>query len=183
MSGAVAGLSLALAVTWSAWTMAPSARGPVELPPAKFKGLRSEVVRTLEALHCRVPQRVGDNSPHNVVKGEFLRKGSTAWAVLCWHDGRESILVFDAQGDKPVVSLGDDDNSGPTGEWGGSKHDDYTGTIGRATPKYILQHDEWYGNIPPAPKIEHDGINAGSDKGSVIFYFHDGKWRTLSGAD
>ena len=141
------------------------------------------MVKTLEAMHCRIPQTSGTKSPNNVVKGQFLRRGSSAWAVLCWHDGRESILVFDAHSDKPVASLWDDEGSSVPGVPNSSGNEDYMGYLATATPKYILQHDEWYGNIPPAPKIEHDGIDAGSDKGSVIYYFHDGKWRTLSGAD
>lgn len=67
------------------------------LPPSAFKELPREAVRTLEAEGCTIPQLgdpVPDLAPHNVIYGEFVRKGQRDWAVLCSKDGKSTIRVF-----------------------------------------------------------------------------------------
>ncbi|MEO8658007.1 MAG: hypothetical protein ABI693_06030 [Bryobacteraceae bacterium] len=36
---------------------------------------------------------------------------------------------------------------------------------------------------PKPPPIDHQGIESGGDKASVVLYHYRGKWLTLQGAD
>jgi len=48
---------------------------------------------------------------------------------------------------------------------------------------FILRHYNAYGGTKPPP-IDHQGIDdAFIEKASVVWYFHDGKWLKLTGAD
>ena len=48
---------------------------------------------------------------------------------------------------------------------------------------FIMRHHDAYGG-PKPPPINHQGIDdAFVEKGSVIWYFYNGKWLKLSGAD
>ena len=49
--------------------------------------------------------------------------------------------------------------------------------------KYIVDHARWYGGDLP-PKIDHEGINeAFIEKASVVYYWYEGAWLKLRGAD
>jgi hypothetical protein len=48
---------------------------------------------------------------------------------------------------------------------------------------YIITHYRAYGG-PEPPPIDHHGIDVGIwEKASVVRYFHNGEWLTLTGAD
>jgi hypothetical protein len=154
------------------------------LRPEAFSELDPEVVMSLNAMGCLVPQAVNvPHRPNNVVRGEFMKKGRPAWAVLCSRKGRSSILIFDARGSEPEASLAEKDDfrymsNEPDGEAIFCRN---ISAVGRA---YILEHDRRYGNRPPLPKIDHDGIDdAFMEKASRIHYWTGRKWRTLAGAD
>ena len=64
------------------------------LAPSAFAELAPNIRRELERRGCTVPQVSANNQPHNVIKGEFTRKGQTDWAVLCSVNQASKILVF-----------------------------------------------------------------------------------------
>lgn len=144
-----------------------------ELPPAIAAALRSR--------GCRVPQPWPDGPPKNVIRGDFIERGKESWAVLCSIGGASTILVFgDLQSPPDELARGEDtatiqDVGG--GELGYSRQ---ITAVGRDT---ILSYHRAYGGTEPPP-IDHAGINdAFVGKASVVRYFHDGKWLTLTGAD
>jgi len=64
------------------------------LGPSAFPELPRNIRRELERRGCTIPQVWEDRKPHNVIKGEFTRKGQTDWAVLCSLNRVSSILIF-----------------------------------------------------------------------------------------
>ena len=127
---------------------------PVRLSPAAFRELPKGLVRELQKLKCTIPQASGVAEQHNVIQGEFAKRGQTDWAVLCSKDGESTVLVF----------------------WNGSRRnpariarsedgDVFTRRITPIEPK----------NIDEPPPIEHQGIG----DASVIHYYFRGKWLEL----
>ena len=59
----------------------------------------------------------------------------------------------------------------------------YSREINAAGKEFIMGHYRAYGG-PTPPPIDHQGIDdAFMEKASVTWYFHEGKWMKLSGAD
>ena len=154
----------------------------VRLPPAAFPGLPGNLVRELQHRGCTVPQEAFSKQPHNVIRGEFARRGQTDWAVLCSAGGFSSILVFWNGAEKnpaEVARLEDRiflQGITPT-EIGFSRR------IEAAGKDFILRHYDAYGG-PRPPPIDHQGIDdAFVEKASVTWYFHAGRWLKLTGSD
>jgi hypothetical protein len=167
----------------------------VRLSPTAFPELRRNVVPELQRRGCTVPQEAFSKKPHNVVKGEFAKPGQTDWAVLCsvnqtswvnslWTDAHyiSSILVFWNGSDKnPAAIAPVEDRTYLQGitqtEIG------YSRGIRPVGKDFIMRHYDAYGG-PTPPPIDHQGIDdAFIEKASVTWYFHDGKWMKLTGAD
>lgn len=162
------------------WSAADSAT--VRLSPTAFPELSLDIVRALLLRGCTIPQMWGVEKPHNVIRGEFARRGQTDWAALCSRNGKSALLVFwggaaDSVAEHPSVpdlsflqGVGNDDIG-------------YSRVIGIAGRDYILDHYREYGG-PKPPPIDHDGIeDAFEGKASAILYFYKGEWHTLTGAD
>jgi len=158
---------------------AQGGEGTRYLAPSAFKGIPARLKESLEKLGCRVPQPWSDRGPQNVVSGRFLTRKERSWAVLCSRAGASAILVF-SEGDAEIraaLNPALDSNFGTPGG-------DYERGISVASPAFILRHDKLYGNDPPLPKLDHDGIDdATIGKGSGIHYFDGKGWRSLAGAD
>jgi len=123
-----------------------------------------------------------DKTRHNVIKGEFTRKGQVDWAVLCSRNGVSTILVFrNASGQDPSELARESDMDKLQGVAG---HEiGYSRAISPVDRQFILDHYRTYGG-PKPPTIDHQGINdAFVEKASVVHYFHAGKWLQLTGAD
>ena len=58
----------------------------------------------------------------------------------------------------------------------------YARQINAVGRDYIMAHYSSYEG-PKPPPIDHQGIESAAGGGSVIFYFHKGKWLQLMGAD
>jgi hypothetical protein len=116
------------------------------------------------------PRRGG---PVNAIRGEFQRAGQADWAVVCdYADQSEAVLVFWG-GDPRKMSVVD--RSGPEGRC----YVQIT-PVGR---NFIMKHYRAYGG-PKPPPIDHQGIDMDiCEKGSITFYFHNGHWLRLTGAD
>jgi hypothetical protein len=163
------------------WREADSAT--IRLSPAAYPRLPRRVRRDLRSRGCTIPQTFADTRPHNVISGEFARRGQTDWAVLCSRNGVSSILVFWGGSAKSVgeIARGADRNFlqvvGRNGEIGFSRS---ITTVGRG---YILNHYRVYGG-PKPPRIDHQGIDDGYlEKASYVLYYHRGKWLELQGTD
>lgn len=151
--------------------------------PRAFAQLPRRIVRALERLRCRVPQAVGVPQPNNVIAGAFLNPHERDWAVLCSRNARSAILVFDASHGSPVETLRGDADADFLQDVGNGVLG-FSRLIDIADRAYIRQHEEWYGNTPPQPPINHDGIDAAFvGKASIILYRYRGSWRELQGAD
>ena len=137
------------------------------LSPAELLAAPPGVVRALEDRACRIPQEWSDSLPHNVIRGEFARRGQEDWAILCSRAGVSQILVFWNRGDGGVDSL--------------APHED----------KSFLQtvESDRIGfsrriGIADDTARDHQGIDdAFVEKGSRIFYYTEGEWLELAGAD
>jgi hypothetical protein len=157
---------------------------PERLPVSAFTHIPKIVRTQLAKQGCRIPQAWGEKRIHNIVSGEFARKGQTDWAALCSVGGRSHVVVLwggnascapikeeleDASGFQDV------DGKGTMG---------FSIKIGVASPTFILDHRAKYRESHSAIIIAHDGIDFGFvEKGSRIEYCDKGKWHRFPGSD
>jgi len=154
----------------------------VRLPPSAFPDLPRDVVKDLEQRGCGIPQEALTKKPHNVVSGEFAKRGQRDWAVLCSIEGISTILVF--WNGSPVNSAA----IAPT-EDRAFLQSVTANEIGFSRGLYAVEKDfivrnfEGFGG-PKPPPIDHQGIDdAFVGKASRTWYFHAGKWLQLQGSD
>jgi len=148
------------------------------LQPSAFSELPQNIKAELESRGCTIPQvkEYGTiRPPHNVIQGEFSKKGQLDWAVLCSKNRSSSILIFwnglsktyseMAKGqDKDSLQIINGDQIG------------FSRLIGVAGKDFIKTQ-------LPIP-IDHDGINDEFvNKGSVVYYYSDGRWLSVIGED
>ena len=181
--GLILSLSLAFQVpgfTNSDWVRAEA--NIVRRKPSEFSSLPPRIIRYLAHRGYRVPQLYSTVHPHNVLKGQFTRRGRTDFAVLASRDGISQILVFWGGSTKRVSRLGrakDADFLQTTG----ADSIGYSRAISVVDAQYILKHYEQYGG-PKPPRIDHQAIDdAFAEKASSVFYFDGKRWLTLQGAD
>jgi len=177
----------------------------VRLSPTAFPELPRNVVRELQRRGCTIPQTPYTKRTQNVIKGEFAKPGQTDWAVLCslnktpwlfsfWSDPHyvSSILVFwNGSGSHPAEIAPMEDRNYLQGIT--ANEIGFSRGIAPARREFIMRHNDPASgapNPPPAynrpklPLIDHQGIDdAFIEKASVAWYFHDGKWMKLTGAD
>jgi hypothetical protein len=144
--------------------------------------LPSNVAAVLQGRLCTIPQPNQGGPARNVIQGEFFRKGQKGWAVLCSSGGKSSILVFRNSYDSSPNEIAEStDNRFIVDTWQGGKV--YAREISAVDQKFILRHYHAYGGLKP-PQIDHDGIDdAFLEKASITWYWHNGKWLQLQGAD
>lgn len=142
----------------------------------------SGVAAVLQSRHCTIPQPDKDGAARNVIKGEFFRKGQKGWGVLCSSGGKSSILVFRNDNDSTPDEIAEStDNRFIIDTWQGGKV--YSREISAVDHELILRHYRAYDGPKPAP-IDHNGIDdAFLEKASITWYWHNGKWVQLQGAD
>ena len=156
---------------------AQTAHIPRMLKPSAFPDLPKAIAAVLDARNCAIPQPSPDDHARNVIRGEFFDKGATAWAVVCSRGGSSSILVFRGENDGHPAEIAKwpDENYFQDGH--------YSREITAADREFILNHYRAYGG-PKPPPIDHQGIDdAFLEKASVTYYWHQGQWRKLTGAD
>ena len=154
----------------------------VRKAPSAFSQLPSAIVRELEARKCGIPQVSSTGKPHNVIRGEFAKRGQSDWAVLCSVNGVSSILVFWNGSEANVAELAKsaDRNflQGIT-----STELGYSRGIGPVGRDVVLRRSLAIGGPAPA-LMDHQGIDdAFMEKASMTYYFYEGKWLQLPGAD
>lgn len=151
----------------------PERTYPVQrLQPAEFPELPKSLVTDLERRGCTIPQPYTDRKA-NVIRGEFAKAGQIDWAVLCSTQGSTSLLVFlNAEPNNSAVLAKIPDDPRRIFDW-------FIRPVGR---KFIMDRYRAYGG-PKPPPIDHQGIESGNEKASMVLYYYRGKWFTLQGAD
>ena len=179
---------VALAVAWlaaqvpspEAWSQADTATR--RLPPSEFSALPNAVRTELDRRGCTIPQVYTGGRPHNVVRGAFRRAGQVDVAVLCSRARTSAILVFwdgDPRHIEEIAVKPDADFL----QMIALDRIGFSRAIGVASPDYIRERSRQYGG-PQPPSLAHDGINdAFVEKASVVWYWHEGRWLRLTGAD
>src|SRR5258707_11581560 len=76
------------------------------LPPNVFHMLPKRIIKVLERGGYEIPQSWADTLPHNVISGEFRKKGQQDWAVLASKNHQTSIIIFWNSSDTDTVHLG-----------------------------------------------------------------------------
>ena len=152
------------------------------LPVEAFPDLPAAVAGVLRARNCRVPQPSPDGATRNLIRGEFFAKGEAGWAVFCSANNSTALLAFRNDRDtNPVTVDTSEDRSymqGPDG-----KEPGYARQITAVGRDFIMRHYRGYGG-PQPPPIDHHGIDdAFLEKASITWYFNNGKWLRLQGAD
>jgi hypothetical protein len=151
------------------------------LDPKEFQALPSHILEKLTTKSCTIPQSFENDSPHNVINGEFGETGQQDWAALCSRTYSSSILIFwGGQDSCPSEFLPSADRSWlqHSGEGIG-----YSRVITAVGPEFMLKHVDAYEGSPPPP-ITHQGINHSFlGKGTSVQYCYEGEWRGLFEAD
>jgi hypothetical protein len=152
------------------------------LAPAAFTDLPAPVIQELERRGCTIPQVDFPAKPSNVVRGRFTNPTQVDIAVLCSVEGISSILVFRNSSVADVGVLAPAPDAGYL-QGVGVGRIGYSRGIGIATAENIQSYYEAYGSLKPPP-LDHEGINdAFVEKASTVWYWHEGKWLELQGAD
>jgi hypothetical protein len=152
------------------------------LPVEAFPELPTAVAGVLRARNCRAPQPSTGGPPRNVIRGQFFAKGEAGWAVLCSVNNSTALLAFRNDRDiNPDTVITSDDRNYIQGLDGDNIG--YSREITAAGRDFIMRHYRAYGG-PEPPPIDHQGIDdAFLEKASITWYFHNGKWLQLQGAD
>ena len=152
------------------------------LPVKAFPELPPTVAGVLRARNCRVPQPSANGAPRNVIRGEFFAKGEAGWAVLCSVNNSTALLVFRNGRDTNPDTVTTSEDRGYLQGLDGDNIG-YSREITAVGRDFIMRHYRAYGG-PEPPPIDHHGIDdAFLDKASITWYFYDGKWLRLQGAD
>ena len=153
--------------------------------PSSFKQLPATVIKELEDQGCTIPQSDYpdfSNELHNVIQGEFARKGQRDWAVLCSREGKSSILVFWEKPSECPDNIGEVKDKIFLQGWLEGQVI-YSRVIAGVSADYVLKHYERGAGTEPPP-FDHEGINdLFAGKASVIHYCERGKWIGLTGLD
>ncbi len=156
-------------------------RATRRLDPAEFRELPAAIIVDLKKRGCTIPQATEIEGRHNVIRGEFAKRGQEDWVVLCSRNRVSSILVF--WGGKnscpPEFALYADKNYLQTLVDGIG----YSRAIGSVGKGFIISSFNAFGG-PTPPPITHHGIDdAFLGKASGVHYCHNGQWIRLQGAD
>jgi hypothetical protein len=152
------------------------------LPVESFPDLPPAIAGVLRARNCRVPQPAAAGTTRNVIRGEFFAKGQAGWAVLCSANNSTMLIAFRNSRDTNPDIVNTSEDRGYIQELAGDRIG-YSREITPAARDFIMRHYRAYGG-PPPPPIDHHGIDdAFLEKASTTWYFHNGKWLRLQGAD
>lgn len=151
-------------------------------PSSALSGLPRPVARELQRRACTIPQVPFTKQPHNVIHGQFTRPGQTDWAVLCSVHGVSTILIFPNGAERSPAALAPmEDRIFLQGIAPGRMA--FSRAITPVGRDFVTRHFQAYGG-PTPPPLDHQGIDdAFLEKASVTWYFYNGKWLQLTGAD
>lgn len=184
-----AGVAVFLVTTAAAGSFPPPAdwdRADVEtvrLAPEKIDALPLPIRQELARLGCTIPQVGGHDRPENFITGRFISSSQVDVAVLCSRNRSSSILVFDKGSTKLIAELSERPDKDFLQVIDGDGHIGFSRALGVAGPEAIRKYHANSGG-PKLPSLHHDGIDdAFAEKGSRVWYWHEGRWLELPGAD
>jgi len=176
--------SMQIYFTFSAFGQVPS-RVAEERKPESLSQLPLEVRRDLAKRQCLIPRYSEEAGLKDggYARSHFRSGTSVDYAIVC-HIPRgkaQNVLVY----------------SNSKGVWKGEviqrtsfdpspARNDCEATVAIAAPKYILEHAQAYApaEVKALPRLDHNGVEVWvCDKASVVYYFHQGRWLQLAGAD
>ena len=161
-------------------TVAGSSFGQPSLLPVAFPELPKNIVSDLQRRHCKIPQLLHERKV-NVIRGEFLKRGQTDWAVLCEVGHTTFVLVYWNGSEINPARIAEQDDAGRfeiTDQ--GKENIRVISLVGR---REIMTHYS-HSPGPKPPPIDHQGIDdALVGKASSIAYFYKGEWIGLTGSD
>ena len=197
-AGALAGLILVPGITQAQDTLTTAEferadEDTVRLAPDAFDNLPTGIQDELTARGCAIPQTFDASYPldaegeeqDNVIRGNFTQTGQTDIAVLCSRKRNSSILVFRGGSAVEVDELASEPDAGYLQGIGNGRIG-FSRLLGVATPEYIRSCFEAFEEhgVPEPPPLDHEGIeDSFLEKASNIWYWYDGKWLDLAGAD
>lgn len=151
------------------------------LDPAAFRELPAAIVTDLKQRGCTIPQAAELKDPHNVIRGEFAKRGQQDWAVLCSRNQSSSVLIFWANKTScPSEIMPSKDRSSLQTLVGGIGYSRIIRAVGE---DFIIASFKEFGG-PTPPPITHQGVeDAFMGKASSIHYCNNGEWVRLQGAD
>ena len=154
----------------------------VRLLPDAFDDLPSSVREELKRRGCTIPQVYSGVERSNIVRGRFTAPDQIDIAVMCSRDHVSSILIFQEESTTMVKELASAPDLNYLQGIGGGVIG-FSRALGVAGPRYIQEHYEAYGG-PEPPPLNHDGVNdVFVGKASVVWYWYEGQWLQLTGAD
>ncbi len=152
------------------------------LSPSMFSGLPRPVGTDLERRGCTIPQVWYQKVPGNVISGHFRTPTVTDWAVLCSVNRVSTILVYLKGRADSVAELGSAPDKGYLQGVGDGKIG-YSRAIAVVDSSVIRSAYEGSSDSE-LPPLDHEGIDdAFVEKASEVWYWYQGKWLRLSGAD
>jgi hypothetical protein len=144
--------------------------------------LPAAIVADLEHRACTIPQVWFDSVPGNVLSGHFRNATQVDWAVLCSVNRVSSILVYRAGRTDSVAELATTPDRDLL-QGVGAGRIGYSRAI-RVVGAEVMRRYRRAGDGSPLPPLDHQGIeDAFVEKASLVWYWHEGKWLTLPGAD
>ena len=151
------------------------------LSPDAFAHVPIEVRNELKRAGCVIPQ-AGAAGPHNLIRGEFLRKGKQDWAALCSRKSKSSIVIIAGDTTKCAEHAATDDAAFL--QQIDEHRQQYSRQISTQAASEIAHRIDRSEGAPRPMKLDHDGIeDAFVTKASTIFYCHQGEWLEFDGAD
>jgi hypothetical protein len=150
------------------------------LAPSEFPALPSAIRRDLERRGCTIPQSFAATSAENVVRGRFTSAAGPDWAVLCSVGRVSSILVFNEGSTEAVAELAQRPDSASLQVVDADGTIGYSRAVRSAGPSIIRSHNAG----AALPRLDHEGIDdVFLEKGSMVWYWSDGRWIQLLGSD
>ncbi len=146
------------------------------LPPASFPDLPAAVRMELEKRQCMIPQTYQAKAPENVIQGEFYKKGSRDWAVLCSRNATSTLLVFSGDAAQGPAELATHKDAEMTQTQLATPTLGFAWGIDTVHPRRIRSLSAG------KDSYDHDGVEDSLlSHGSSIHYWQDGAWKTLAG--
>ncbi len=158
-------------------------RATLRMAPSAFPDLPAAIRADLEQRGCTIPQPFTAKHPANVIKGRFTSADQVDWAVLCSRRRTSSIFVYRGGTTTTVLELASEPDRQSLQVIDGDGRIGYARALTVADVKYLRNRQEGSGG-PMLPSLDHDGIKDNFiEKGSVVWYWHGGRWLKLAGAD
>jgi hypothetical protein len=155
----------------------------VRLPPDAFPRVSSLVRRELQRRGCTIPQSYRAGKPHNLISGEFIRRGQIDIAALCSRSRESSILIFQNGSPSSVDELSRRADADYLQELDDRGTIGFSRVIHLADASHVREHarDNLHLKLPV---LNHGAIeDEFLGKASETWCWNEGRWYRLSGTN